>query len=369
MQDKTIARSSKTLFFSVLFLFPSLSYGTFAYIPSALRECVTAICEGAQDTEKIYYLEDLYSVIRENRILTSDKMVRKAVEEAMAVVQKDGNIFRHSAQKDAVTCYLHQYVASLENESMLLATESNARFASWPVSLVTRCLSDDSIAADMLYLSSELTYNQNVVLCGNGKIDFASEYLPSKFAARDAQSTRVSPANIVFNANMMTNSLLSSPSMIFGTGVSSPSINAWIMSQSSLVQSPINVQFAVPTNYKRNKPVSLELHFLVKQQSVPNGNARIRVNAEYIKAGDDFNISDPVPTFTQTIDSDNFTVTQPSGLNDVRYLMVKIPLDKSVIAKHKFALYSLTRIAPTVGLEYTGDIYLAAATFRYYSKH
>jgi predicted RNA binding protein with dsRBD fold (UPF0201 family) len=373
MEKKIIIPLGRVVLPVVLLSFHVLSYGVIAYIPQRLRECVNVVHEVAEKSDNTKALEELYSIITENRMLACDNTMRKAVQEILTILDNNKNIFRHKGQVEAARGYLKKYLNSLDVISVMLSVQGDtACRTSWPTSLVARSLNEYAIATDMMRLSSELTFMRNVPLCGNIDIDFASPYsLIASVQARGSKSIKPNHSTdpgVPFNANMMNNSVLTTPSMIFGTGVASPSINAWAMSPSASVQSPINMQFAIPADLRTEKAVSLQLHFLVKTNSVPNGNARIRVNAEYMHNNAEFDISDPVPTFMHTTDSHDFLITEPSSANNVVHVYVVIPLEKSGILNRDFASLSLTRIAPTSGTEYSEDIYLAAAVFQYTPK-
>ena len=110
------------------------------------------------------------------------------------------------------------------------------------------------------------------------------------------------------------------------------------------------------------------MYFLVKKQSVPNGNARIRVKSKYLDNKAEFDIFNAKPIFTCITDSKDFVITEPSLSHKVEHICVTIPLKNSRLHHDSFVELSLTRIAPKKGVEYGKDIYLAAAVFRYTAK-
>ena len=350
----------------IIFLcFPITLYGTVAYIPQALRECVTMVHNLSQKSGK-RNLEELYAMIRENRVLASDNLVRKAVVEVLDVLRnnKDEKIQK---QSNIIRKYLRRYLHSLDDTFVLLSLKgSEFQRTSWPMSLVARSVHGSFKDLDMMCLSSELTALQSMELCGNIDMNLSPSLERWWFMMGGPKFNDEDDPSIGFNANMMTNSMYAMPNVIFGTGVSAPIIDAWTMSASNLSQSPINIQFAVPGNFAHKKPASLELHFLVTQQ-FGNGDAAIKVNAKYMKNYSEFDIFDAAPVFTSTNISSDFAVTEPSSSHNVEHIVVTIPLDNSGIAAHNFALLSLTRVAPMSGIEYPADVYLAAASFIYTS--
>jgi hypothetical protein len=223
------------------------------------------------------------------------------------------------------------------------------------------------MSKDIMYLSGQLTNIQNIELCGNDFIssDF-SHLLPTH--STDAQCSR---ASLLFNADMMSSTGSSSPNVVFGTGMNTPVVTAWIMPSTvarkaatrAPMTPPVTLQFSIPTDFQRNKSVSLKVHFLVEKQGFPTGNARIQIDALYVGDKDQFELTDT----THTDRSESFTVKEPNNNDEFRHVYVSIPLKKSHIKKNKFAMISISRITPN-GTEYAGDIYLVAAEFKYTEK-
>jgi hypothetical protein len=338
-----------------------------SYIPHDLKQCVHAAARVA-GRGKAINLQELDAMINEGRIIVSESTMRKALNEALDILENNS-----SAAYQNVVAYLEEYLEGLNNRSIVLSLQGDNEFLSLlPVGMIAGALNTHVQGVDMMRISTEVAARQNLDVSGAADVT-AGDALQGLALLAEAADANMwnTKASIAFNANMMSNVVSATPNMIFGTGVASPSINAWIMAPSvASAQSPINIQFTIPADYKRDKPVSLELHFLISNQGEATADARIQVKAEYLKEGDSFNINASNPSFDQTIKSDNFRINEPNSVNSVKYVMVTIPLDKDVIAKHKFALYSLSRIAPNHGRdEYMGDIFLAAATFKYVAKN
>lgn len=188
----------------------------------------------------------------------------------------------------------------------------------------------------------------------------------SEDVVRRPKPTKLTDPNLIFNANMLTSGSVSSPNIIFANGVNAPIMNAWSMPTSTMSQRPVNMQFSIPSDLKTEKPISVELHFLIRRQSMANGNARIQVNSLYVHNIATF----PAPSslnYTHTNNSDDFAIIEPSQSDEFTHIFIDVPLDKSEIDRSDFALISFTRIAPE-DEEYMGDIYLVAAVFRYTQK-
>ena len=368
MQEKMIVGLLQVMLSFMLLFFPLSSQGTIAYIPQTLRECINVAHEVAASSSDTKNLQELHAMIQENRILASDDMTRKAIKEAFYAIKAHKNEFKNEKQHRAILKYFVEYLNSLNDVSLLLAIQGeSARSASWPMSLVARCLPAYSVGMDMMHLSSELASMNNIPLCGSGKINFPAD-LNTRIIANVLKSWHLNAPkdpSVIFNANTMTSVSSINPTVVFGTGVSSPSINAWAMSPSASVQSPINLQFSIPSDLQTQEEVSLELHFLVKQQGALAGKARIQVEAKYIHNHADFDVLSPVPTFTYKNYSTNILITEPGSVDSVRHVSIVIPLDSSVIKNLDFASLSLIRVEPVTSVEYSQDIYLASAAFRY----
>lgn len=206
-----------------------------------------------------------------------------------------------------------------------------------------------------------------IFLLGFHGLSYGEElYSEVEYLIRSAKPTKLTDPSLIFNATMLTSGSMSSPNIVFGTGIGSPVIDAWSMHSSIVLQLPINMQFSIPSDFKTEKPVSVELHFLVRKQSLENGNARIRINALYAHNESEFFVSNEM-TFTHTNDSDDFEIVEPTESNELRHIFIDVPLEKSEIDRSDLALISFTRIEPE-DTEYMGDIYLVAAVFRYTQK-
>lgn len=183
---------------------------------------------------------------------------------------------------------------------------------------------------------------------------------------RSPKPTKATDPSLIFNANMLTSGAASSPNIIFANDMTSPVMNAWSMVPSGEAQRPINMQFSIPSDVKKDKPISIELHFLLRKQSMVQGKARIKVNALYVHDEKVF----PAPNsrnYTNTNLSDDFAIVEPSAAGNFKHVFIDIPLEKSELDGSDFAIISLSRVAPA-NMEYMGDIYLVAVAFRYTEK-
>lgn len=336
-----------------------------SYIPHNLKQCVHAAARFA-GRGKAINLQELDAMINEGRIIISESIVRKALEEALGILEINSSVASQN-----VAAYLAEYLEGMNNRSIVLSLQGdNESLSSLPMGMIAGALNADVQGMDMMRISTEVAARQNLDLSGvanivSGDVSHGLAWL-YEAACSTICDTKASIGSVAFNANMMSNLEYTTPNMVFGTGVASPSINAWIMSSSDVAasQEPINMQFAIPS-ISKSKPVSLELHFLVSNQGEAAGDVRIQVEERYLDSGDIFNINAANPSFNQIINSNPFRITEPASADSVKYIMVTIPLSKE-ISKHDFALFSLSRIAPNGSRpEYMGDIFLAAAAFRY----
>ena len=68
-------------------------------------------------------------------------MTRKAIQEAFYAIKAHKSAFKNDKQHRAILKYFVEYINSLNDVSLLLAIQGDsARSASWPMSLVARCL-------------------------------------------------------------------------------------------------------------------------------------------------------------------------------------------------------------------------------------
>lgn len=341
------------------------SYGVVAYMPIVLRECLANIYEvnGRNNSSD---LKELCAMIQENRVLASDRMVRNVLYQALDILENNANF--DDKWRDGAITYLQNYLKTLDTKSILCSLQgSNEALITIPSALLARCLEIDATSKEIIYLSSQLAQVQNIELCGNANLDSDFSHLMPAHSVNTHQAR----ASLIFNADMFSSSTSTTPNVVFGTGMNTPVITAWAMSPAGSRQmpvrapmvTPVTLQFSIPTDFKKDKPVSLKLHFLVDQQGFATGKARIQVDALYTGENDQFSLSDT----THTNHSKDFTVKEPTGSNEFRHIYVSIPLDKSHIKKNKFAVLTIGRIQP-IGTEYAGDIYLAAAEFKYTEK-
>lgn len=331
----------------ILLLCHIKSYGIVAYIPQSLRECITAVYEKVGSKNSKQALAELYAAIRENRMLTSDAVVSQGVQEALEIVRSS-----NSSDHQRMAEYFEQYLDHLDDRGILLNMEGDAsQLRSWPLGLVDRCMREEREAYDLFRLSNELS--DNLTFCG-GDVD--------------NQKCSRGIVGVSFSPNVMTSSQSTTPNVILGgTGVGAAVINGW-----SLVpdgpQFPINMQFIVPKDFKRHEPVSLELGILVPNNDLPNGYVNIQVQSKYLESSHSFN-ADAI-NWTHTNSSGNIKVDEASNPDNVKYMYIKIPLTKTYIKKHYFALLSVSRILPTDGkTEYAGDLTVVSAIFKYRSTN
>lgn len=361
MYPKVFGRFSPIVLPIILISIHAESYGIAAYIPQSLKECITIVHEMAERNDNAHNLAELYAMIDENRSLTSDRMVRGAIKEAFNILENNKDRASNKRQYKAITTYFQQYLNNLDDSSILLAVQGNkAQLTSFPQSLIARSMNESLLARDMICLSSELAFAQNLQLCGNVDLD---GFIQTNVAKRKKVVTASKRDDAFDDVDACPINL---PSIIFGTGVASPIVNAWTMYPSDLIQYPVNMEFSILGYLHPKKAITLELHFLVKQHAAPNGTARIRINGMYTSADNDGVIDNADSIFMYTTDSHDFLVTeQLATSNSLRHICVNVRLEKALFKKYNSASLSLTRIEPTSGVEYADDLYLVAAVLRY----
>lgn len=347
--QKRMVRFSTIAVLTLLLSLPKSTHAVVAYMPHALRDCINVVYEMTQHTNKSYNnFQELHAMIAENRIMASNALVARGLQEALHIIKNDKDVVRNKKAAESIENSLKESFVGLGNKFELLALHGNDnQRVAFSVSQVANAISETVGDVDMMCLSSMLNFDNNIALCGN------------------IHQQRLFDNHIFFNASAMTNVLYATPNMIFGTGVTSPVINAWSLAPSTMIQSPINMQISVPGALLIERAEELDLHFLVKKQGMKHGKARIAVNVKYMGQYDDFNIFGPVPTFSYEEQSNNFDIFEPLEGHEVRHVCVTVPLQKTSIKKCNFIVISVTRIDPSHGVEYKEDIYLASAVLHY----
>jgi hypothetical protein len=352
MQEK-IVHVSKIALAVVLLSFHIKSFGIAAYIPQTLRECISAIYEKSESQLHKQGLEELHAAVKENRMLVSDAVVRRGIKEALEVIQASSN---RSDQEEMVE-YLEQYLKNLQDKAILLSMEGNAtQMRSWSVGLIERCMRDQQDACDLLRLSNELS--DNLIFCG-------SEI--NEFSLDSRVMNDVKRGDMSFGPNNMTSSQSLTPNMILGsTGINSAVIDGWALAPDG-PQFPVSMQFIIPDDFEKHKPVSLELGFIIPNNGLPNAYANFLVQAKYAHPKHSFNINDV--HWTHTNSSGNVKIIEASNPDNVKYMFINIPLTRNHIKREYFALISVSRTMPTDGkTDYAGDLALVSAVFKYTSN-
>ena len=328
-------------------LITTLTQAVPAYIPQALRECVMQAAENGISNE----WQELRNMIAENRILASDKLVRKAVEDRL----------NWSDENSSSSNYLREYLANMNQRSILLALQGNdAQLMLFPTDLVVRSF-EDAANMDMVYLSNQLAVQQNVELCGCADINAAGLLQELHDVARAVPT--LNQPNLIFNANMIMSPLSPTPNIILGTGITSPLIPAWIMSPSAQTQYPVSIQFPLPDNLRTDRDMELIFHFLATKQNAA-GAIKVRINGSWQGIDEEFASDDMV----FVAESDNISVVEPTSANLIRHVYASVLITSDMLAgitRTDFVRLAFTRVHPRNATEYARDIYLAAVEFRY----
>lgn len=359
MSGKMIVRLSKVMLSVSLLFLHIWSYSIAAYIPKLLRECISTVYEATDSPNCTQALKELYSIIRENRILTSDTTIYGAVKEVLGIIRSS-----HSKDQKEIIEYLEQYLNDLNNRAILLTINGDAsQVQSWSTGLIGRSMREEREAYELLCLSNELS--GNLMLCGSidmNSIALNSRIIASLFKNFPLHTIRNS---INFNANDMTNSLSVTPPVIIGsTGVGASSVNAWALSLSTSQQYPVNMQFVVPSDLEKNKSMTLEVGLLIPNNGFDEGYVNFQVQTKSVEADHSFNASKIAWTHTNT--SGNIKVKESLTEGNVKYILVKIPLKSSDMKPGYFTLLNISRISPTKSkTEYAGDVNIVAAVFKY----
>src|SRR5579872_5576070 len=106
--QKMIVKLSRIIL-SLMLLYSFIFQAKIAYIPQILREYVRTIKDVAGSVHDIKNLQELCAMFEENRILASDITTRKALQEALEVMQAYKNEWKEVKQYESVKSYIQDY--------------------------------------------------------------------------------------------------------------------------------------------------------------------------------------------------------------------------------------------------------------------
>lgn len=382
---------------------------TLSYLPQQLKKCISTIYENNENDIQNKYSDayKLYRSMQKDEKLAYRETVREGIEEALLILDESNDELTDK-QRNEIEGYLENYLEELDSNAVFLPIKSdNESYIALPQTKKikrfiplnwseTQGVFVDSNFLDIICLNNQLSSSQNVHLSG---INEFSNTIPKRHklskkckrgkrgkrgkkgkrgkrghtgATGATGATGESDPEIILNPNMLTSPLATSPDRIFNstygsgpTGVYTPVINAWMMHQSSESQNPISAQFSIPFNIRFDLPTRADFHFLVNKNNIPSGSARIELNATYMTPGGEIGMNPPASGFTQTLESSDFTIVEPVGDDNLIYAATSIMLDTSLMQGADWIYFSCIRIAPEVGPEYAGDIYLSVISFIY----
>src|SRR5436190_13020567 len=114
MQKKAL--NSYIFILATILSYNGLMYGVAAYIPEAIRSCIAQIHEFSGQKVSNEFKE-LYAMISQNRVIASQELVRKVVEEACNIVEAS-TYGRNNWKKEAHNCLI-EYLQSLNDRSVV----------------------------------------------------------------------------------------------------------------------------------------------------------------------------------------------------------------------------------------------------------
>ena len=128
------------------------------------------------------------------------------------------------------------------------------------------------------------------------------------------------------------------------------------------------MEYVIPSNLDVTSPVFLDIHFLVAKHSdtvAPNLNVQLQLDADYRANLGELGTAGG-GSFSQTLLTGDFAVTEPSVQHDLIHQVVTIQLNPALMADSDWGYFSIFRIAPST-TEYPHKIYLSAVAVRYTS--
>ena len=151
-------------------------------------------------------------------------------------------------------------------------------------------------------------------------------------------------------------------------GSSTPLIplRAWSLLPSSSTQQPITLEFDIPIDMDITWAPTIDLKlFIANTSGVATGsvaNMRLRVDLKNVNT--QLGVVSPATGFGQTITSGDITVTPEPAAGNLNNIRVSLQVSNASVGPRYIAIVAIDRVA-TTGTEYTGNIYLASAVFRY----
>ena len=200
------------------------------------------------------------------------------------------------------------------------------------------------ISLYLLFLSVPTAYSQQATIRGN-------------------KDTR----EIIFTPHMMTNKTSSLPNTTFSNILGANlSLSAWKLypAQAPSPQDPIRTSFAIPKDFDSDESLVVDVHLLVNKLSGSGDRGKITVSVCYQDNKSEIGLTSPAHGLNQIVNSNSFTITEPSQDSNLYHIKVSVPLDASLADDCDFAYIAITRTTPS-GIEYDQDIYLASVAFRY----
>ncbi len=156
---------------------------------------------------------------------------------------------------------------------------------------------------------------------------------------------------------------------VYGGSYNAPRFSAWILPPSPtgidfLTQHFIGTEFVIPNDLDTTQPVFLDFHLLYEQFD-ETGDAQLQVQADYVSNGEEFGNNPPAAGFAQTVVSGDFTVIEPVDSDNLRHVIITVPLNGALMADNDWGFFLMTRINPDSENEYDADIYLSLIAVRY----
>ena len=156
---------------------------------------------------------------------------------------------------------------------------------------------------------------------------------------------------------------------VYGGAYNAPRFSAWILPPSPtgidfLTQHFIGTQFVIPNDLDTTQPVFLDFHILIEQFG-ESGDARLQLQADYKTNGAELGNNAPASGFAETIETLDFPIIEPIDSDNLRHIIITVPLNPLLMLNNDWGFFLITRINPDSEDEYEDDIYLSSIAVRY----
>ena len=161
---------------------------------------------------------------------------------------------------------------------------------------------------------------------------------------------------------------------LYGSSNNAPRLSCWELPKTPLgpidetLIHRIQTQFIVPNDADLTLPIFLDYHLFIANNDIIAPapiDAQLRTFCDYRGNLGEFGVNVPGGSFSETVLTGDFQCVEPIGVNNLRHIVVTVPLDGTLMVNNGWGYLSTSRIDPDSEQEYDDSIYLTAVAIRY----